>query len=137
MHQKCIRNASEILAMAPTSENLNSIRNASEIFIPSPDQFLNIFCVLHTHPQLQHLILNFHISQSPTHPKIINNFSNANGCQTKLTSLNFFPPRTTYFIFYTSTPNYCTLSSISTFQHIPPMPKLSIICKMQMAAKQN
>ena len=72
---KCIRNASEILAMAPTSENLNSIRNASEIFIPPlPDQFLNIFCVLHTHPQLQHLILNFHISASPTHPKIINNF---------------------------------------------------------------
>ena len=48
MHQKCIRNTYSPL-----------------------DQFLNIFCFLHIHPQLLHLILNSHISAPPTHPKII------------------------------------------------------------------
>ena len=77
-----IRNASEI-----PSEILSEItyfgkfRNASEmqhkylfspsLNPPSPVQFLSIFCFLHIHPQLLHLILNSHISAPPTHPKII------------------------------------------------------------------
>ena len=77
-----IRNASEI-----SSEILSEITyfgkfwNASEMHHkylfspslnpepPSPVQFLSIFCFLHIHPQLLHLILNSHISAPPTHPK--------------------------------------------------------------------
>ena len=70
---KCIRKSSEISEMSPTSEksemHQKCIRNNH--FLP-PDQFLNIFCFLHIHPQLLHLILNSHISAPPTHPKIIN-----------------------------------------------------------------
>ena len=53
---KCIRNASQI-PIFPLPEP------------PSPVQFLSIFCFLHIHPQLLHLILNSHISAPPTHPK--------------------------------------------------------------------
>ena len=72
MHQKCIRNT-----------------YFSPVHAPSPDQFLNIFCLLYIHPQLLHRILNSHISPPPTHPKTINILK----CKWLPTiSLNFFPP---------------------------------------------
>ena len=71
-NQKCIRNASEISEMSPTSEksemHQKCIRNNH--FLPLPG------------PILKYILF-----------------------------------------FYTSTPNYCTLSLIPTFQHLPPTPK--------------
>ena len=62
--------------MSPTSEiSEKSEMHQKYLFSPSPcppDQFLNIFCLLHIHPQLLHLIRNSHISPPSTHPKTIN-----------------------------------------------------------------
>ena len=116
MHQKCIRNT-----------------YFSPVHAPSPDRFLNIFCLLYIHPQLLHLILNSHISPPPTHPKTINILK----CKWLPTiSLNFFPPGP-------------ILKHILSFTHPPPItppypqfphfstsnpPQNNQFCKMQMAA---
>ena len=100
---------------------------------PPLDQFLNIFCLLHIHPQLLHLILNSHVSALLTHPKTIN-FVKCKWLPT--ISLNLLNPRP-------------ILKHILCFTHPPPItapypqfPHFSIshqpqnnqFCKMQMAA---
>ena len=135
MHQKCIRNIRNVFLLRKFRKNPKCIRNTyfSPVHAPSPDQFLNIFCLLYIHPQLLHLILNSHISPPPTHPKTINILK----CKWLPTvSLNFFPPRP-------------ILKHILSFTHPPPitppypqfphfstsnLPQSNQFCKMQMVA---
>ena len=74
MYQKCIRNIRNVFLLRKFRKNPKCIRNTyfSPVHAPSPDQFLNIFCLLYIYSQLLHLILNSHISPPPTHPKTIN-----------------------------------------------------------------
>ena len=90
MHQKCIPN---IYLLRKFQKNPKCIKSASQIPIfplpAPPDQFLNILCLLHIHPQLLHIILNSHISVPLTHPNTIN-FVKCKWLPT--ISLNFFSP---------------------------------------------